>query len=76
MEVYPEQGLLESSTALFGIFATQASMVAHASAKAGVAPLRGVVPAFAGVCAVLTIIPCACALFWLDDSTFFAHYAM
>jgi hypothetical protein len=76
LEVYPEQGLLESSTALFGIFATQASMVAHASAKAGVAPLRGVVPAFAGVCAVLTIIPCACALFWLDDSTFFAHYAM
>ena len=29
------------------------------------------VPAFAGVCLVLAIIPCACSLYWLGDDVFF-----
>jgi hypothetical protein len=75
-ELYPEQGILESSTALFGLLATQASMVAHTSAKAGVAPFRTVAPAFVVVCIVLTIFPCACALHFLKDVSYFSHYAL
>ena len=77
LEAFPAQGTLESSTALFGVFATQASMVAHTFAKAGVAPFRTVAPAFAVVCFILAIVPCICALYWLgDDISFFSLYTM
>lgn len=77
LEAFPAQGTLESSTALFGVFATQASMVAHTVAKAGVAPFRIVAPAFAVVCFILAIAPCICALYWLgDDISFFSQYTM
>jgi hypothetical protein len=74
-ELHPSQPLIESSTALFGVYATQASMIAHRAGKAGVAPFQAICPAFAGVCFVLTIFPCACALYWLgSDISFFEFY--
>lgn len=77
LKMFPAQGTLESSTALFGVFATQASMVAHTVAKAGVAPFQIVAPAFAVVCFVLAIVPCICSLYWLgNDISFFSQYAM
>lgn len=77
LQQFPAQGTLESSTALFGVFATQASMVAHTVAKAGVAPFRIVAPGFAVVCFVLAIVPCVCSLYWLgSDISFFSQYAL
>ena len=77
VQLFPAQGTLESSTALFGVFATQASMVAHTIAKAGVAPFRIVAPAFAVVCFALAIFPCFCSLYWLgNDISFFSQYGM
>lgn len=77
LQEFPAQGTLESSTALFGVFATQASMVAHSIAKAGVAPFRIVAPAFAVVCFVLAIVPCACSLYWLGNNiSFFSQYTL
>jgi hypothetical protein len=74
-ELHPSQPLIESSTALFGVYATQASMIAHRAGKAGVAPFQVICPAFAMVCVLLTIFPCACALFWLgNDISFFEFY--
>lgn len=73
--LHPSQMVLESSTALFAVYSTQASMVAHRAGKAGVAPFQDICPAFAGVCFVLTIFPCACALYWLGkDVSFFGFY--
>lgn len=75
LEAYPSQGLLESSTALFALYATEASMVSHRAAKNGVAPLTEVVPFFGLVCLVVAIVPCVCALYWLrDDVTFYQAY--
>lgn len=74
---FPAQGILESSTALFGIIATQASMIAHTSAKAGIAPFQQVAPAFAVVCFMLAIVPCISSLYWLgNDISFFELYSM
>ena len=73
--VHPSQRLLESSTALFALYSTEASMVATRAANKGVAEYRVMVPAFAGVCLALAIIPCACSLYWLgDDVSFFSFY--
>lgn len=73
--VHPSQRLLESSTALFALYSTEASMVATRAANKGVAEYRVMVPAFAGVCLALAIIPCACCLYWLgDDVSFFSFY--
>lgn len=73
--LHPSQRTLESTTALFAVYSTEASMVATRAAKAGVAPFRDVVPAFAAVCFVLAVIPCACALYWLGDGiSFFSYY--
>lgn len=73
--VHPSQRLLESSTALFALFSTEASMVATRAANKGVAEYRVMVPVFAGVCLALAIIPCACSLYWLgDDVSFFSFY--
>jgi hypothetical protein len=74
---HPKQNLLESTDALFALFATEASMVCTRSANAGVASYRKAVPFFAGVCLVLALVPCACSLFWLgggDDISFFSFY--
>ena len=72
---FASQKTLESSTSLFALFATEASMVAHRAGKAGVAPYRDIVPAFVVVCFVLAILPCVCALNNLgDDISFFSFY--
>lgn len=72
---HPSQRILESSTALFALYATEASMVATRCANKGVAPYRVMVPAFAVVCLLLAIVPCACSLYWLgDDISFFSFY--
>ena len=72
---HPAQTTLESSTALFALFATEASMVAHRAGKAGVAPFAAIVPAFVAVCFALAVAPCAAALFWLgSDVSFFSFY--
>lgn len=66
---------LESSTSLFALFATEASMVAHRVGKAGCAPFAQIVPAFVVVCFVLAIAPCVGALHWLGgDISFFSFY--
>lgn len=74
-EAHPAQRTLESSTALFALFATEASMVAHRAGKKGVAPFASIVPAFVAVCALLAVAPCAAALYWLgEDVSFFSFY--
>ena len=76
-ESFPGQPLVESSTALCGMFATQASMMAHRAGKAGVAPFSVVVPAFSVVCLLLAIFPCVAALYWLgDEISFFEFYSV
>ena len=73
--IHPSQRLLESSTALFALYSTEASMVATRAANKGVAEYRVMVPVFAGVCLALAIIPCACSLYWLGDYvSFFSFY--
>lgn len=74
---HPKQNLLESTDALFALFATEASMIATRAANAGVAPYRKAVPVFAGVCLILALVPCGCSLIWLgggDDISFFSFY--
>jgi hypothetical protein len=73
--LHPAQQTLESSTSLFALFATEASMVSHRLGKAGVATYAEIVPSFALVCAVLAIIPYVCAIYWLgDEVSFFSFY--
>ena len=75
--LFPSQRVLESTTALFALYANEASMVSHRCGKAGVAPFRTIVPLFAVVCFILTILPCAFLLYWLgggDDISFFSFY--
>jgi hypothetical protein len=73
--LHPSQTYLESSTELYGVLATQASMVSHRAAKAGVAPLETIVPLFTLVCFLLAVLPCVCSLYWLgDDISFFSFY--
>ena len=71
--LFPSQSWLESSTALFGVYATQASMIAHRAGKAGVAPFAFIVPAFALVCLFLSFVPCIAALYWLGDEISFVE---
>jgi len=74
-EFHPSQPILESSTALFALYANEASMVSHRCGKAGVAPFRQIVPAFAVICLLLAIVPCVASLYWLgDDISFFSFY--
>ena len=73
--IHTSQRILESSTALFALYATEASMISHRCAKSGVATFSTIVPAFAAVCLILAIIPCVAALNWLGDSiSFFSFY--
>ena len=64
VERHPKQPLLESSTALFGAFAVEASMLAHRAGKLGVRPFREIVPAFVTVVFVLAVLPTAANLYW------------
>lgn len=73
-ETFPGQPVIESSTALFGIFATQASMISHRAGKAGVAQFSFIVPAFATVCLLLAVFPCVAAFYWLGDSISFMEF--
>ena len=74
-DLHPSQSTLESSTALFALYANEASMISHRCAKSGVAPFAVIVPVFAFVCLVLAIVPCAASLFWLgNDISFFSFY--
>jgi hypothetical protein len=73
--LHPSQRTLESSTALFALYANEASMISHRCGKVGVAPFRLIVPYFAVVCFLLAILPCVAALHWLgDDVSFFSFY--
>ena len=73
--LHPSQVYLESTTELYGLLATQASMISHRAAKAGVAPLEKIVPLFTLVCFLLAVLPCICSLYWLgDDISFFSFY--
>lgn len=73
--VHTSQMLLESSTALFAIYATESCMVCHRCGKAGVAPYSVLVPTFAIVCILLAILPCVASLYWLgDDISFLSFY--
>lgn len=75
MDVYPGQAWIESTNALFGVYATQSSMVAHRAGKLGVAPYAVIVPIFTLVCFALTILPSACSLYWWGDQiSFFDFY--
>lgn len=77
-ELHSKQRLLESTDALFALFATEASMIATRAANAGVAPYKKTVPVFAAVCLLLALVPCACSLWWLgggDDISFFSFYS-
>ena len=73
--LYPSQPILESSTALFALYANEASMILHRLAKAGAKTFRFIVPVGVVACLVLAIVPCVCALYWLgDDISFFSFY--
>lgn len=77
VELHPKQPFLESTDALFALFATEASMIATRAANAGVAPYRKTVPAFGAVCLLLALVPCACSLWWLgggNEISFFSFY--
>lgn len=75
-QLYPGLPWVESTNALFGVFATQASMVAHRAGKVGVAPYRTViVPVFTVICILLTILPSVGSLYWWgDEISWFAFY--
>ena len=73
--LYPSQPILESSTALFALYANEASMILHRLAKAGAQTFRFIVPVGLIACIILAIVPCICALYWLgDDISFFSFY--
>ena len=74
-KLHPSQTYLESTTALFALFAAEASMVAHRAGKKAVASYKHIVPTFLVVCLMLTIFPCIAALYYLgDDVSFFSYY--
>jgi len=75
ISIHPSQTILESSNALFALYATEACMVSHRCGKKGVATYSTIVPVFALVCLILTIFPCLASLYWLgDDISFFSFY--
>jgi hypothetical protein len=75
-DLHPSQRMLESSTALFGLFATEASMLGHRVAKTGCVTYRdGCVPFGVATCFVLAVVPCVASLYWLgNDVSFFSFY--
>jgi len=74
-DLHPSQQTLESTTALFALYANEASMVGQRCARCGAASFRVVVPSFSLVCLLLAVLPCAAALYWLgSDVSFFSFY--
>jgi hypothetical protein len=74
-QLHPSQTIVESSNALFALYATEASMIAHRCGKFGVAPFASIVPAFCAVCLLLAIAPSAAALYYMgNDISFFSFY--
>ena len=72
---FPDQGLLETSTALFGLIAAQANISITRAAGAGVRPLGELVGVGTTACLVLAVVPCGSALWFLrSGTTFFEHY--
>ena len=67
VSLHPFQQTLESSTSLFALYATEASMVSHRMGKKGVATFKVIVPSFVGVCFVLAVAPCAAAVAHLGN---------
>lgn len=75
LEKYPQQGLLEASTALFGLNAVQWNVLLTRAGGYGVRPVGEIVKLGVGVCLLFTVVPCASALYFLQDgTTFFDHY--
>lgn len=75
LEAYPQQGLLETTTALFGLIAAQANILISRAAGYGVRPLGQMVTLGSAASLMLAVVPCVCALYYLQDSTtFFDHY--
>lgn len=64
IERHPSQSTLESSTSLFAVFATEASMIAHRAGKRGVAPFRIIVPCSVAAIFALAVLPTAANLYW------------
>jgi len=76
LESYPQQGLLEASTALFGLIAAQANIAITNAARYGVKPLSQCANLGTAVTFLLAVVPCVCALYFLQDGiTFFDHYS-
>lgn len=75
-DLHPSQRMLESSTALFGLFATEASVLGHRVGKTGCVTYRdGCVPFGVATCFVLAVVPCVASLYWLgNDVSFFSFY--
>jgi hypothetical protein len=74
---YPGQPWIESTNALFGIYATQLSMIAHRAGKQGAATYLEIVPKFTFACLLLTVFPSGCSLYWWGDQiSFFDFYAL
>jgi hypothetical protein len=74
---YPGQQWIESTNALFGVYATQLSMIAHRAGKQGVATYLQIVPTFTFACLLLTVFPSGCSLYWWGDQiSFFEFYSL
>jgi hypothetical protein len=76
-KLYPGQSWAESSYAVSGVIATQTSMIAHRSGKVGIASFRTIVPIFAAICVLLTILPCISTFYWWGNKiSFFDFYSV
>jgi len=75
LESYPQQGLLETSTALFGLIAAQSNISLTRAAGYGVRPVGEIATLGAAACLALAVVPCVSALYFLQSgTTFFDHY--
>lgn len=75
LEKYPQQGLLETSTALFGLLAAQSNISLTRAAGYGVKPVSEMATLGTLACLALAVVPCVSALYFLQSgTTFFAHY--
>jgi len=75
LEQYPQQGILETGTTLFGLLAAQANICITKAAMYGVQPLAKCVKVGSFATFFLAIFPCVCALYYLQDGiSFFDHY--
>jgi len=75
LKQYPQQGLLETSTALSGLIAAQSNILLTRAGGYVMRPMSEIVKLGAGACLLLAIAPCASALYFLQsETTFFNHY--